>query len=43
MPRDRHLAAAQRAPFYRQLIQDYFAIDEERPGVLKAWLLGKLR
>jgi hypothetical protein len=43
MPQDRHLAAAQRAPFYRQLIQDYFAIDEERPGVLKAWLLGKLR
>lgn len=43
MPQDRHLAASQRAPFYRQLIQDYFAIDEERPGVLKAWLLGKLR
>jgi hypothetical protein len=24
------------------LIQDYFATESARPGILKSWLLGKL-
>lgn len=43
MPQGAQLRPAERTQLYRQLIQDYFAIDEERPGILKAWLLGKLR
>jgi len=24
-------------------VQEYFAVDNARPGMLKSWLLGKLR
>ncbi len=43
MPMGSQLPRAEHAKLYRQLIQDYFAIDEARPGVLKAWLMGKTR
>jgi hypothetical protein len=43
MPQGSDLRPDERAQLYRQLIQDYFAIDDARPGILKAWLLGKLR
>lgn len=32
-----------RARLYRQLVDDYFAVDPARPGILQAWLLGKSR
>jgi hypothetical protein len=40
MPYEFQLTALERARLYRQLVQDYFAIDEAKPGILKAWLLG---
>ncbi len=43
MPLGAKLSARDRAKLYNQLVQDYFAIDEVRPGILKAWLLGKSR
>jgi hypothetical protein len=41
MPLGYHLQVAQRRELYDKLIQEYFAIDEGRPGILKSWLLGK--
>ena len=43
MPLGAKLEDLERAQLYKQLIQDYFAIDDARPGILKAWLLGKIR
>jgi hypothetical protein len=43
MPLGAKLEDLERAELYKQLIQDYFAIDDARPGILKAWLLGKIR
>jgi hypothetical protein len=43
MPLGAKLQDSERAELYKQLIQDYFAIDDARPGILKAWLLGKVR
>lgn len=43
MPQGSDLRPDERAQLYGKLIQDYFAIDDARPGILKAWLLGKLR
>ena len=43
MPLGAELRPHERTQLYRQLIEDYFAIDDARPGILKAWLLGKLR
>ena len=43
MPFGSELSLLERAELYRKLIQDYFATDEANPGVLKSWLLGKLR
>ena len=43
MPLGHDLQTSERAELYRRLIQDYFAIDDGKPGVLKAWLLGRLR
>jgi hypothetical protein len=28
---------------YEKLIQEYFAADNAHPGILKSWLLGRLR
>jgi hypothetical protein len=43
MPLGYDLPKTERPELYRKLIQDYFAIDEANPGILKAWLLGRLR
>lgn len=43
MPLGSKLQGPERAELYKQLIQDYFAIDDARPGILKAWLLGESR
>jgi hypothetical protein len=43
MPRGYKLTLAERSRLYQKLIQDYFAIDEGNPGILKGWLLGQRR
>ena len=43
MPFGSELRLLERAELYRKLIQDYFDTDEANPGVLKSWLLGRLR
>jgi hypothetical protein len=43
MPLGATLGRAARIQLYRRLVNDYFAIDDARPGILKAWLLGKNR
>src|SRR5262245_20994387 len=41
MPFGSTLTGAQRSELYAKLIQEYFSIDEQNPGILKSWLLGK--
>ena len=43
MPLNSELRTAERARLYKRLVQDYFSVDNKRPGILKAWLLGKMR
>jgi hypothetical protein len=43
MPMGSSLTPAERNRLYLRLIQEYFAIDETNPGILKAWLLGRRR
>lgn len=43
MPLGFSLPDSQRDDLYEKLIQEYFATDDDHPGVLKSWLLGKLR
>jgi hypothetical protein len=43
MPLGYDLEKAQREELYEKLIEEYFAIDDANPGVLKSWLLGKSR
>jgi hypothetical protein len=43
MPFGLPLDDAQRRELYEKLIQEYFAADDAHPGVLKSWLLGRLR
>jgi hypothetical protein len=43
MPFRSALDDAQRGELYAKLIQEYFAADNAHPGILKSWLLGKLR
>jgi len=43
MPFGSNLKFSERAELYEQLIQEYFATDESNPGILKSWLLGRLR
>ena len=43
MPLNAHLPRAARIQLYKQLVGEYFAVDEMRPGILQAWLLGKMR
>ena len=43
MPYENALPVAERGILYRKLIEQYFAIDPAHPGILKSWLLGKLR
>jgi len=43
MPLNANLTRAVRAQLYQQLVNEYFAVDEMRPGILQAWLLGRMR
>jgi len=43
MPFGSKLSGPERVELYQQLVDDYFAIDERRPGILKSWLLGRSR
>ena len=43
MPRGYTLKDSERTELYGKLIQEYFATDKAQPGILKSWLLGKLR
>ena len=43
MPFGVELSKRERVELYNQLVQEYFSIDNLRPGILKAWLLGKSR
>src|SRR5256714_205050 len=43
MPRNANLSPVARTQLYQQLVNEYFAVDETRPGILQAWLLGKMR
>lgn len=43
MPLGYTLNETERDELYKKLIQEYFAIDNVYPGILKSWLLGKLR
>jgi hypothetical protein len=41
MPLGQQLKTSERNEVHDKLIQEYFAIDKNNPGVLKAWLLGR--
>jgi hypothetical protein len=43
MPFNANLSRVARAQLYKQLVNEYFALDVTRPGILQAWLLGKMR
>ena len=43
MPLNAQLPRVARTQLYNQLVSDYFGIDSARPGILKAWLLGRMR
>ena len=43
MPFGLELKPVERNRLYTRLIQEYFAIDEAKPGILKTWLLGRRR
>jgi hypothetical protein len=42
MPLGYKLKNFERNKLYKKLIQEYFAIDDANPGILKSWLLGRL-
>jgi hypothetical protein len=41
MPLGLKLKTWERDELYRKLIQEYFALDDANPGILKSWLLGR--
>ncbi len=41
MPRGHQLKVADRRELYAKLIQEYFAISNDNPGILKSWLLSE--
>jgi hypothetical protein len=43
MPRGYELHDTQRAELYKKLIDEYFDLDDARPGILKSWLMGGFR
>lgn len=43
MPPGSSLRDSERGELYEKLIQEYFAINDAHPGILKSWLLGRLR
>ena len=40
MPLGHKLKISERNELYRKLVQEYFAIDDANPGILKSWLLS---
>ena len=43
MPLGSSLKDPDRVTLYSKLVDEYFAIDDANPGILKSWLLGKSR
>ena len=43
MPFGKKLEASERDELYERLIEEYFATDDTKPGILKSWLLGRRR
>lgn len=41
MPFGHQLKVADRRELYAKLIQEYFATDKDKPGILKSWLLSR--
>ncbi len=41
MPLGYKLKASERDELYEKLINEYFAINDANPGILKSWLLGR--
>lgn len=41
MPMGHQLKVADRRDLYGKLIREYFAIDQDNPGILKSWLLAE--
>jgi hypothetical protein len=41
MPFGHPLKAIDRQDLYSRLVQEYFAIEKDNPGILKSWLLGR--
>jgi hypothetical protein len=41
MPFGQRLTISERRELYAKLIDEYFAIDKNNPGILKSWLLGR--
>jgi hypothetical protein len=41
MPLGSNLNELERTNLYKQLIEEYFSIDNKQPGILKSWLLRK--
>ena len=43
MPIGIDLTPLERSRLYTRLIQEYLSVDETKPGILKAWLMGRRR
>ena len=43
MPFGSKLDKTQRVELYGKLVQEYFSTDAAHPGILKSWLLGRMR
>jgi hypothetical protein len=43
MPLNATLTIPERRLLYKQLVNDYFALNATQPGILQAWLLGRSR
>lgn len=43
MPRGHELPTTARRELYANLVREYFDADAARPGIMKSWLLGRLR
>jgi hypothetical protein len=43
MPMGNKLSVSERDELYERVIEEYFATDDGNPGILKSWLLGRLR
>jgi hypothetical protein len=42
MPLGSKLTSPERRDLYAKLVQEYFAIDKDNPGILKSWLLARV-